>query len=105
MLSGIWIVVFAACYATALALELVGLKWRFPGRRVAMAAAAVAGFVLHGIVLASSFRSEPVPLATPAEWLSVAAFALALVYLATILYLPGGTSLIVNEPSLPVTAK
>jgi ABC-type uncharacterized transport system permease subunit len=92
MLSGIWIVVFAACYASALALELVGLKWRWPGRRVAMAAAALAGFVIHGIVLGSSFRTEPVPLATPAEWLSVAAFALALVYLAAILYLPRSPS-------------
>ena len=32
------------------------------------------------------------PLASPAEWLSVAAFALALVYLATILYLPRSPS-------------
>jgi ABC-type uncharacterized transport system permease subunit len=92
MLSGIWIVVLVACYGAALALELIGLKWRFAGRRVALAACAFAGFVVHGIVLGSSFAREPVPLATPAEWLSVAAFALALVFLATILYLPRSPS-------------
>lgn len=77
-----------ACYAAALALELVGLKRRFPGRRVAMAAFALAGFLIHGFLLGSRFATEPVPLASPAEWLSVAAFALAVVYLATVLYLP-----------------
>lgn len=88
MSSGTWTVIVAACYGVALALELVGLKRRFPGRRVAMAAFAFAGFLIHGFLLGSRFTSEPVPLASPAEWLSVAAFALALVYLATILYLP-----------------
>lgn len=92
MLSGIWIVVLVACYGAALALELIGLKWRFPGRRVAMAALALAGFVVHGAVLGSSIATEPVPLASPAEWLSVAAFALALVFLAAILYLPRSPS-------------
>jgi ABC-type uncharacterized transport system permease subunit len=76
----------------ALALELVGLKLCFSGRRAAMAAFALAGFVVHGLVLAGSFATEPVPLASPAEWLSVAAFALALVYLAAILYLPRSPS-------------
>jgi ABC-type uncharacterized transport system permease subunit len=92
MLSGIWIIVLVACYGAALVLELCGLKWRFPGRRVAMAAFVLAGFVVHGIVLAGSFATEPVPLASPAEWLSVAAFALALVCLAAILYLPRSPS-------------
>lgn len=92
MLSGNWIVILVVCYAAALLLELVGLKSRFPGRRVAMAAFALAGFIVHGLVLGSSFATEPVPLAAPAEWLSVAAFALALVYLATILYLPRSPS-------------
>jgi ABC-type uncharacterized transport system permease subunit len=57
-----------------------------------MAAFALAGFIAHGLMLGRSFAIEPVPLATPAEWLSVAAFALALVYLATILYLPRSPS-------------
>jgi ABC-type uncharacterized transport system permease subunit len=88
MSSGHWTIALCICYGVALALELVGLKLRFPGRRVAMAACALAGFFIHGFLLASRFTTEPVPLASPAEWLSVAAFALALVYLATILYLP-----------------
>lgn len=88
MLSGTWIVVLAACYGAALALEVIGLKWRFTGRRVAMAAFALLGFFVHGVVLGGSFTTDPVPLATPAEWLSVAGFALALIYLAAILYLP-----------------
>ena len=92
MLSGIWIVVLVACYGAALALELVGLKWRFSGRRAALAGFVLAGFAVHAIVLGSSFTTEPVPLATPAEWLSVAAFALAVVYLAAILYLPRSPS-------------
>lgn len=92
MLSGSWIVVLVACYGGALALELLGLKWRFPGRRVAMAGLALAGFIIHTIVLGGSFAHEPTPLSSPAEWLSVAAFALVLVYLAAILYLPRSPS-------------
>ncbi len=98
MMSGIWIVVFAACYSVALALELVGLKQRFPGRRIALAAFALAGFVVHSVVLGSRFTTEPVPLSTPAEWLSSAAWALALVYLAAILYLPRSPSGVVLLP-------
>lgn len=92
MLSGTWIVALVSCYAAALALEVVGLKWRFPGRRVAMAAFAFAGFLVHAAVLGNSFATEPIPLSTPAEWLSVAGFALVLVYLAAILYLPRSPS-------------
>jgi hypothetical protein len=98
MLSGIWIVVLVACYGVALALELVGLKWRSPGRRLAAAAFALGGFVVNSVVLGSSFATEPVPLSTPAEWLSAAAWSLALVYLAAILYLPRSPSGIVLLP-------
>ena len=98
MLSGIWIAVLAACYATALALELVGFKQRFSGRRLASAAFALSGFIVHSAVLGSSFATEPVPLATPAEWLSAAAWSLALVYLAAILYLPRSPSGVVLLP-------
>ena len=58
MLSGIWIVVLAACYTLALALEFVGLKRRFPGRRVAMAVFALSGFAIHSVVLANSFYTQ-----------------------------------------------
>lgn len=98
MLSGIWIVVLVACYGAALALELVGLKSRFRGQRLVTAAFALLGFVVNSAVLGSSFATEPVPLATPAEWLSAAAWALALVYLAAILYLPRSPSGVVLLP-------
>src|SRR5262245_53088230 len=92
MLSGVWITVLVVCYGAALALEAIGLRWRFPGRRIAMATFALAGFLIHGAVLGNSFATEPIPLSTPAEWLSVAGIALALVYLAAILYLPRSPS-------------
>jgi ABC-type uncharacterized transport system permease subunit len=88
MMSGNLILGIVACYSAALLLELIGLKWRFPGRHAAVAACTFAGFVVHGLALSRNVATEPVPLATPAEWLSVAAFALILVYLAAILYLP-----------------
>lgn len=90
--SGNWMLVLVVSYGAALLLELLGLKWRFSGRRVAIAAFALAGFIAHGLILGRSFATERVPLATPAEWLSVAAFALGLVYLATIFYLPRSPS-------------
>jgi ABC-type uncharacterized transport system permease subunit len=98
MLSGIWIAVLAACYSVALTLEATGLKRRFTGRRVAMAVFALSGFAIHSVVLASSFFTQPVPLATPAEWLSAASWSLALVYLAALLYLPNTPSGIILLP-------
>lgn len=98
MLSGIWIVVLVACYGTALALELIGLKWRSPGQRVATAVLVLLGFVVNSVVLGSSFATEPVPLATPAEWLAAAAWSMALVYLAAMLYLPRSPSGVVLLP-------
>jgi hypothetical protein len=98
MLSGHWIVILAACYGAALSLELVGIKRRFIGRRIALSVFALAGFFVHSILLVSSFATEPVPLASPAEWLLVAAWSLALVYLATLLYLPHSPSGLVLLP-------
>ena len=43
MLSGISIICFAASYAIAFALELVGLKTRFAWHRAALVAATIAG--------------------------------------------------------------
>ena len=98
MLSGIWIAVLAACYSVALTLEATGLKRRFTGRRVAMAVFALTGFAIHSVVLANSFFTQPVPLSTPAEWLSAASWSLALVYLAALLYLPNTPSGIILLP-------
>jgi ABC-type uncharacterized transport system permease subunit len=93
-----WVVIVVACYLAALGLELLGLKRRFAGRRAAIAGLALAGFLVQSYILATSFATEPLPLASPAEWLLVAAWALALVYLAAILYLPQTPSGIVLLP-------
>lgn len=81
-------VIAVVCLLTALGLELIGMKRRFHGRRAAIGAFALAGFLAQSYVLATSFTTEPVPLASPAEWLLVAAWAMLLVFLAAILYLP-----------------
>ena len=92
------IVIAVAAFVAALALELIGLKRRFHGRRLAIAACTLTGFLALSYVLVTSFRTEPVPLASPAEWLLVAAWALVLVFLAAILYLPQTPSGVVLLP-------
>jgi ABC-type uncharacterized transport system permease subunit len=94
----VWVIIAIACYLAAFGLEVVGLKRRFEGRRIAVAALTLAGFVAQSIVLTTSFSTEPVPLASPAEWLFVAAWALVIVNLAAKLYLPQTPSGIVLLP-------
>jgi len=84
------------CYVAALGLEIVGAPARLAARRAG--AAALAGWIMHSVMLAASFGTEPVPLASPSEWLLVAAWALALIYLATVLYLPQTPSGLVLLP-------
>ncbi len=89
MLSGVSIICFAACYAIALAIEVLGLKVRLPWRRAALVAVAGAGLVAHTLYLA--YRADEAgasPLSSPAEWFLLAAWLLALVYVATVLYIP-----------------
>jgi ABC-type uncharacterized transport system permease subunit len=89
MLSNVAIICFAGPYAIALALELASLKWHVPWRRGWILIAAVAGVVAHTAYLwARGSESQAAPLASPAEWLLLAAWVLSVVYMAAILYLP-----------------
>jgi ABC-type uncharacterized transport system permease subunit len=93
MLSNIAIICFAGPYALALAAELVSLKVHVPWRRGWLLVAAIAGLVAHtGYLWTRGAESQAAPLASPAEWLLLAAWVLAVVYLAAIVYLPRAPS-------------
>jgi ABC-type uncharacterized transport system permease subunit len=93
MLSNISILCFAACYAIALALEITSLKAHIPGRRAWLLITTLAGLAAHTLYLwVRASESLAAPLASPAEWLLLAAWVLAVVYLAAILYLPRAPS-------------
>lgn len=102
MLSGISIVCFASCYAIALALEVVRFRVRhFVWHRAALIGAMGLGLLAHTLFLfARANAMNAAPLSSPADWLLVAAWVLAVVYLGGILYLPrAATGLIL----LPIT--
>jgi ABC-type transport system involved in cytochrome c biogenesis permease subunit len=83
------ILFFAACYAIAFALEVAGLKKRFAWPRPVLFAVTAAGFLAHTLVLARlAAYTNAAPLSSPAEWLLLAAWVLALVYLGAIVNLP-----------------
>jgi ABC-type uncharacterized transport system permease subunit len=89
MLPGVWVYVVFASYGAALGLELVGLKRRFAGRRAVLLTLALLGLAAQAIDLARHAAIVDAPaLSSPAEWLFMAAGVLAVVYLATIFYLP-----------------
>ena len=89
MLSGITIACFAACYAIAFALEMVGLKKRFAWHRLALLGVTVAGFAAHTLYLADlAVAAKSTPLSSPAEWLLAASWVLVLIYLGAIVNLP-----------------
>ena len=106
MLSGISIICFAACYAIALAIELAGVKIRFVGRRPLLLVIAGAGLLAHTLYLGyRASEAGSAPLASPAEWLLLAAWVLALVYVGAILYIPrAATGLILLPLSLVLIA-
>jgi ABC-type uncharacterized transport system permease subunit len=80
---------FAACYAIALALEVIGLKKRFTWHRWALVAMTAAGFVAHTIYLTNlAMAAKTAPLSSPAEWLLGAAWVLVLIYVGAIVNLP-----------------
>jgi ABC-type uncharacterized transport system permease subunit len=89
MVDGISVFCFAASYSVALVLELTGLKVRFGWHRVLMLAFAVAGLVAHTWYLWNRAAVNPsAPLATAFDWCLLAAWALAVVYLALVFYFP-----------------
>ena len=89
MLTGITVICFAPCYAIAFALESLGIKRRFSWHRAALLVAVVAGLVAHSIYLSNrAAAAVGSPLSSPADWLQLAAWALALAYLSAIVNLP-----------------
>jgi ABC-type uncharacterized transport system permease subunit len=101
MLSGITIVCFAACYAIAFGLETVGLRKRFSWHRLALLAVTVAGLVAHSLYLGNrAMFAQALPLSSPAEWLQLAAWVLALVYLGAIINLPQAATGMILVPMI-----
>jgi ABC-type uncharacterized transport system permease subunit len=88
MLSGISTLCFAASYAIAFALELIGLKVRFAWHRAAIVVVTLAGLIAHTLYLARiAADATTLPVST-VEWLLLAAWVLAIVYFAALFYLP-----------------
>jgi hypothetical protein len=89
MLSGISIICFAACYAIALGLELVGLRTRSTWRRATLIGTVVAGILAHSLYLAyQAGAARALPASTAAEFLLLAGWVLAIIFLAALFYLP-----------------
>lgn len=88
MLSGISIICFAASYAISFALEFVRLRRRPAWFHIPLGIATSAGVFAQTLYLVNA-RTGPssLPIST-ADWLLWAAWVLAIVYLATIFYLP-----------------
>jgi ABC-type uncharacterized transport system permease subunit len=89
MTSSVNMMCFTASYAVALALEVAGLWTRPRWRRLAVVFAAVAGIVAHTWYLGQRAAQSPwAPLASPYDWYLAAAWALAVIYVAFVLYQP-----------------
>ena len=88
MLSGITILCFGASYAVALALEVVGLRFRFGWHRLVMLLFAMAGLFAHTLYLAMRVGGEASPLASPADWFLLAAWLVAAIYVVAALWFP-----------------
>ena len=87
MLTGINMLCFAASYAIALGLEVLGLWTQAKLRRVALLTWASAGLVAHTWYLGRRVAETPAaPLATHQDWYILAAWALAIIYLAAKFY-------------------
>jgi len=93
MLTNISILCFTACYAIALAIEIFSVNMRMPWRRGWLLITTIAGLAAHTLYLwVRGSESQAAPLASPAEWLLLAAWVLGVVYLTSILYLPRAPS-------------
>jgi ABC-type uncharacterized transport system permease subunit len=88
MLSGISIICFAACYAIAFAVEIAALKLQLPWRRAAVLVAMIAGLLAHTLYLGRLTADASVLPVSTVEWLLLAAWVLAIIYLAALFYLP-----------------
>lgn len=82
------IIAFTWCYAIAFGLEVVSLKRRPAWFPKPLIAATAVGLVIHGLYLyRSAIGANALPIST-ADWLLLVAWVLAIVYLATLFYLP-----------------
>jgi ABC-type uncharacterized transport system permease subunit len=88
MLSGISIICFAASYAIALLLEVIGLRRRPAWLRLAVIASTLAGLAAHTLHLAYVAADASVKPMSAVEWVLMAAWVLAVVYVAALFYLP-----------------
>ena len=88
MLSGISIICFAASYAVALVLEAIGLRKRPAWLRLAVIATSAAGLVAHTLYLAYVAADANAQPMSAVEWVLMAAWVLAVVYMAALFYLP-----------------
>jgi ABC-type uncharacterized transport system permease subunit len=87
--SGLNLLCFSACYLVALILELPGIWSRVRFRRVACLIAASAGVIAHTAYLGQRVIEMPyVPLASHHDWLMIAAWILAEIYVGTLFYYP-----------------
>jgi ABC-type uncharacterized transport system permease subunit len=87
--SGVNMLCFTASYAVALALEVAGLWTRPRWRRLAVVLAALAGLAAHTWYLGQrAVLWASAPLSSPHDWYLAAAWALAVIYLALVLYQP-----------------
>jgi ABC-type uncharacterized transport system permease subunit len=87
MLPSLHIVCFAASYAIALLLDVVGIVWRAPVRRYALIAIAAAGVLAHTWYLGQRASARAAsPLASPSDWCLLAAWLLAVIYLSQAIY-------------------
>jgi len=87
--SGVNMLCFTACYAIALALEILGLWSRPRWRRLAVVAAAAAGIVAHTWYLGRRAGLAPwAPLSSQHDWYLAAAWILAVIYVGVVLYYP-----------------
>lgn len=87
-MPSILIIAFTVCYANAFGLELVSLKRRPAWFPKPLIAATLLGLAIHGFYLyRSAIGVNALPIST-ADWLLLVAWVLAIVYLATLFYLP-----------------
>ena len=89
MSPGVNIFCFAASYAVAFALAVLGLWSRPAWRRPVMLLAGAAGVVAHTWYLGKRVGELPAaPLSSPHDWYTAVAGLLALAYLALTMYYP-----------------
>lgn len=87
-LANITTVCFGSSYTIALALEIVGLKFRFGWHRLVMLLFAMAGLVAQTIYLAMRVGAESSPLASAKDWFLMAAWLVAAIYVVVALWFP-----------------